>query len=108
MKYQYKVIPFIGQSKGRLSAEDVATQLESVISRNSALGWEFYQLSDVNIEVQPGCIAGLLGARAQYVRFDQLIFRASEGVPTRGAQSPQTRRPDGEVSSGDSPDNRVK
>ena len=73
--YEYKVIPFIGQSKGSLSANDVAQQLESAIAQQTSAGWEFWQLSDVNVEVQPGCIAGLFGASVQYVRFDQLIFR---------------------------------
>jgi hypothetical protein len=77
MAYRYKVVPFIGQSKGRLSAGDVAQQLEAVIREHASQGWEFFQLSDVNIEVQPGCIAGLFGATVQYMRFDQLIFRAS-------------------------------
>jgi hypothetical protein len=77
MKYQYKVVPFIGQNRGSLSAAGVAAQLEMVISQHVEQGWEFYQLADVNIEVQPGCISGLFGAKVQYIRFDQLIFRAS-------------------------------
>ena len=88
MAYRYKVIPFIGQSKGSLSPTDVAAQLEATISRHAGEGWEFYQLSDVNIEVQPGCFAGLFGARAQYVRFDQLIFRSHEGS---SKSAPRTR-----------------
>jgi len=78
MNYHYKVVPFIGQSRGRISPEDVAAQLENLISQYTANGWEFYQLSDVNIEVQPGCLAGLFGAKVQYARFDQLIFRSRE------------------------------
>lgn len=74
--FRYKVVPFIGRSTGNVSAFSVAEQLEAEIARHAVAGWEFYQLSDVNIEVQPGCIAGLLGATTQYVRFDQLIFRA--------------------------------
>lgn len=81
--YEYKVVPFIGQSKGNLSSNDVAKQLESVIAQHSRAGWEFWQLSDVNIEVQPGCIAGLFGASVQYVRFDQLIFRKKTPVDMR-------------------------
>lgn len=92
MGYQYKIVPFIGQSRGRLSASDVATQLESVISQHAALGWEFYQLSDVNIEVQPGCIAGLFGASVQYVRFDQLIFRAGERATIRPTPKAEGQR----------------
>jgi hypothetical protein len=65
----------MGQSRGSLSAAEVADQLEGAIRRYASEGWDFYQLSDVNIEVQPGCISGLFGAKVQYVRFDQLIFR---------------------------------
>lgn len=83
MKYEYKVIPFIGQNKGILSAADVARQLETAINEQIARGWEFQQLSDVNIEVQPGCISGLFGAKVQYVRFDQLIFRAARTSESR-------------------------
>jgi hypothetical protein len=66
-----------------LSAADVASQLEALISQHAAAGWEFYQLSDVNIEVQPGCLAGLFGANAQYVRFDQIILRTNEEASVR-------------------------
>ncbi|HEV7484087.1 MAG TPA: hypothetical protein VGQ65_00270 [Thermoanaerobaculia bacterium] len=75
MEYEYKVVPFIGQSRGNLSAANVAQQLERAINEQAARGWAFHQLSDVNIEIRPGCISGLFGAQVQYVRFDQLIFR---------------------------------
>lgn len=84
-RYEYKVVPFIGQSKGNLSAQDVARQLETVIAQHAAAGWEFCQLGDVNIEVQPGCLAGLFGASVHYVRFDQLIFKRSGRSLTQGA-----------------------
>jgi len=90
MKYQYKVVPFIGQSTGQVSPAEVATQLETVIGDYVARGWEFYQLSDVNVEVQPGCIAGLLGAKAHYARFDQLIFRAEREVIEPISQAERT------------------
>src|ERR1051325_5433704 len=56
--YEYKVVPFMGHSKGSLAAAEVARQLETVIAQHASVGWEFCQLSDVNIEVQPGCIVG--------------------------------------------------
>lgn len=85
MAFQYKVVPFRGHAKGGLNATDVAKQLEAIIQQHAAQGWEFCQLSDVNIEVQPGCIAGLFGAEVQYARFDQVIFRASDSAPLREA-----------------------
>ena len=75
MKYEYKVLPFIGKIKSGEGAEVAARQLQVVISEYAASGWEFVQLGDVNIEIQPGCLAGLLGQKAVYVKFDQLIFR---------------------------------
>lgn len=80
MSQKYKVVPFIGHSRGSLSGADVAQQLESAINQHVADGWEFVQLSDVNIEVQPGCLSGVFGAKVEYVRFDQLIFRSEAGV----------------------------
>src|ERR1700688_2431994 len=88
MGYRYKVVPFIGQTRGSLAAAEVAKQLESAISEHASHGWEFYQLSDVNIEVQPGCLSGLFGGKVEYVRFDQLIFRTDLSVavkPSPGA-----------------------
>jgi hypothetical protein len=91
MSYEYKVVPFIGHSTGRLSAAEVAEQLELAITTQAARGWEFYQLCDVNIEIQPGCIAGLFGAKMQYVRLDQLIFRADRSSATPPPALPDTR-----------------
>ena len=73
--YQYLVVPFQGQIKAGGSAAAVSAQLESVINRYASEGWEFYTLNDVNIEVTPGCISGLFGAKAGYVLYDQVIFR---------------------------------
>jgi hypothetical protein len=75
MKYQYKIVPFIGKIKSGQGADIAAQQLESLISMYVNEGWEFVQLGDVNIEIQPGCLAGLLGQKAAYVTFDQIIFR---------------------------------
>lgn len=74
-KYQYQVVPFIGKIKSSQSAAEVSVQLQGIINQYAAQGWEFYQLNDVNIEVKPGCLASLFGARAAYIQFDQLIFR---------------------------------
>lgn len=75
MSYQYHVVPFIGKIKSGQSAAEVAGQLQNVISHHVSQGWELYQVSDVTIEVKPGCIASLFGTRVSYIRFDQIIFR---------------------------------
>jgi len=75
MAFQYKVVPFIGQIKGGESAASVSSQLEGLVNQHASQGWEFYQLSDVRIEIRPGCISALLGSKVSYVSYNQLIFR---------------------------------
>jgi len=75
MAYQYKVVAFQGRIKSSGSADQVASQLESIINGESAGGWESYQLGDVNIEVSPGCLASLFGSKVSYMQYDQVIFR---------------------------------
>lgn len=72
---KYRVIPFIGKIKSSQSAKDVSDQLEVLINQGAQLGWEFVQINNVNIEVQPGCLAGIFGAKADYVRYDMAVFR---------------------------------
>ncbi len=75
MSFQYRVIPFIGKINNKQSAVDVSDQLEKIINEGAKEGWEFDQLNDVNIEVQPGCIAGLFGRKAEYTHFDMVVFK---------------------------------
>ncbi len=75
MAAQYKVVPFIGKIKSSGSAGEVATQLQAAINANAVDGWELHSFNDVNIEVRPGCLAGLFGAKAAYIQFDQLVFK---------------------------------
>lgn len=75
-KYQYTVVPFIGQIKGRQTASSVSGQLQDLIEHYAAQGWEMHQVTNVNIEIKPGCLAGFFGARASYIRFDQVVFRS--------------------------------
>ncbi len=53
----------------------VSEQLQMAINANTGGGWEFYQLTDVNIEVSPGCLGMLFGGSVSYVTFDQIVFR---------------------------------
>lgn len=71
----YKVVPFIGKIKSSQSAGEVSSQLESLINGHAAQGWTLDQIQSVNIEVKPGCLAGLFGAKEVYVKFDQVVFK---------------------------------
>lgn len=80
--YEYKAVPFVGQIKtGFLSNEGPGTaskQLDDVINSNVGQGWEFVEVSHINILTQPGCIAGLLGSKATTIVYDQVIFRKTK------------------------------
>jgi hypothetical protein len=86
MRYEYKVLPFIGQLKSGLfgvvlqSAADVSKQLEAVINQQANEGWEFVALNDVNVEIKPGCLAGIFGGKTAYLPFDQIVFRREIGI----------------------------
>lgn len=75
MGLKYRVMPFIGKIKRGESSDEVSNQLEALINEGANEGWEFAQVNNVNIEVQPGCLAGLFGAKADYVRFDMVVFK---------------------------------
>ncbi len=79
-EFKYLIIPFIGKLKRGVfdmeSASNVSTQLQELIDQYSSQGWDFYRIDKVNILVQPGCLASLFGVKAEFLTFDQVIFRS--------------------------------
>jgi hypothetical protein len=79
IQYEYRIIPFIGKLKSGVfsieNANAVTAQLQAVIDQNTTQGWEFHSMEKVDVEITPGCLAGLLGSRVTFVTFDQIVFR---------------------------------
>ena len=75
MRYEYKVVPFMGVAKSGDQADKIATQLQRIINTNAGAGWEFAQLADVRIEIKPGCFSAFFGGDSSYTVFDQIIFK---------------------------------
>ncbi len=77
--FEYRVIPFIGNIRGGMFSQEnattVANQLEKLINEGARNGYELYRIDPVQIQVNPGCLGGLLGQKEAYIRFDQVIFR---------------------------------
>ena len=74
------MVPFIGRLKSGLfgsveDAAEVSKQLEAVINQHASQGWEFVAVNDVNIEIKPGCLAGLFGGKTAYMPLDQVILK---------------------------------
>lgn len=74
-KYQYKVVPFMGVLNSGETADKVSIQLQALIDEYVNQGWDFYIINDVSIQVKPGCLQGLLGAKDTYMTYDQVVFR---------------------------------
>ena len=76
--YEYKVIPFIGKLKQSGTADEVSRQLQLLINEHATDDREMFQLEEVNIEVSPGCLPSLFGAKESYEKFDQVIFHRAK------------------------------
>jgi hypothetical protein len=82
--------PAVGALLG-WSLEEVGTairdgEFESAINRHVGEGWDFCQVAQVSVEVQPGCLAGLFGQEVQHAQLDQIIFRRSGMAQTFGVR----------------------
>jgi hypothetical protein len=79
---EYLVLPFIGRIRRGIfsseNAKDVSNQLQTVINQQASHGWYFHSLEKVDIEVSPGCLASLFGAKSAVITFDQLVFRRKD------------------------------
>lgn len=79
IQFEYRVVPFVGNLRSGVfsveNATNVTSQLQEVINKNTGQGWEFYSMEKVDVQITPGCLAGLLGARVSFITFDQVIFR---------------------------------
>ena len=73
----YRVVSFTPQFTGGVfsaKGEPIAQQLENVIKKEAADGWEFISYQSVHGVVNPGCLAGLIGRKQEIVYYDVLIF----------------------------------
>ena len=81
MASEFKVVPFVGQIKGGFFSKEgpgtASRQLEDVINTHGKQGWDFVEVSHIYILVQPGCIGGLFGQKANTIVYDQVIFKKS-------------------------------
>jgi hypothetical protein len=75
---QFKVVPFRGRIKANELPDVASQQLQEVINAHVKQGWVFHSLGQIHTIVQPGCVAGLLGASASVVVYDQVIFHGSK------------------------------
>lgn len=77
MSYQYKMvqIPPVIRVQNAQAGTEAAAYLEQVVSARAKEGWEFYRVDEVGVREDPGCLAGLLGAKSSYTTYYVVTFR---------------------------------
>jgi hypothetical protein len=67
MNYEYKMVqmpPNIAVKAKEAQGNEAAYYLERIANEWAMQGWEFYRVDTVGVQMQPGCLGALLGAKA--------------------------------------------
>ncbi len=64
--------------KPNQKAQDVLAPVAKAIEAEAVGGWEYVNMYDMPIFVQPGCLASLLGAKGFYDYFYMIVFKKED------------------------------
>jgi hypothetical protein len=84
MKYQYKMVqvpPSISIKSKDYRGGEAAGYLEQIVKQWSELGWEFYRMDALGVQIQAGCLASLFGQGVQERTYYVMTFRIAIAVP---------------------------
>jgi hypothetical protein len=90
MKYQYKMVqvpPSISIRSKDYKGGEAAGYLEEIVTQWSQLGWEFYRVDAIGVQIQAGCLASLFGQSAQERTYYVITFRMPSSSPPPLSQS---------------------
>lgn len=54
---------------------EAAAYIQDIVNRFAEDGWEFYRIDSVGVSLQPGCLGGLSGQKAQNSIYYVISFR---------------------------------
>ncbi|MCC7385077.1 MAG: hypothetical protein IT384_24740 [Deltaproteobacteria bacterium] len=67
---------FVATAKsGQSLAQAAVDQFASLISQQSAQGYEYYRMDHFSLVEQPGCIGALFGVKPSVLTYDVAVFR---------------------------------
>ena len=78
MAYKYQMVqapPAILVKSKEHTGGEAATYLQGIVNQMAEQGWEFYRVDPIGVQVQPGCLAGLLGQSVQERTYYVVTFR---------------------------------
>lgn len=76
--FKYKMVqvpPNISVEMKNHTGNEAAVYLENVVNEYAEDGWEFYRIDSIGVEVQPGCLASLVGQKAESSTYYVITFR---------------------------------
>jgi hypothetical protein len=76
--YEYKMIqmpPTIAVQAKAAHGQEAAAYLENVVNEWASRGWEFFRVDTLGVITAPGCLAGLLGAKANLIEYFVVTMR---------------------------------
>jgi len=76
-KIDYLCVPFSGATRASdvSPGRTLAEQLQRTLKDYNSRGWEFMRIDTVRVDVEPGCIPSLLGAKNYQMAYDIIVFR---------------------------------
>ena len=78
MKYHYKMVqvpPTISVKSRDYKGGEAAGYLEEIVSHWARLGWEYYRVDSLGVQVQAGCLASLFGRGTTQQTYYVITFR---------------------------------
>lgn len=58
--------------------EKAVAQYADLIQKEAVGGWELDMIQSIPVEEQPGCLAGLTGAKSTTTYFNMLVFKKQD------------------------------
>jgi len=56
-------------------SDTYSAYIQDIVNRFAEDGWEFYRIDSVGVSLQPGCLGGLSGQKAQNSIYYVISFR---------------------------------
>lgn len=78
MAYEYKMVqlpPNISVDHKVQRGNEAASYLENVVNGMAKVGWDFYRVDVVGVQVNPGCLGAILGRRQELINYYVITFR---------------------------------
>lgn len=76
MAYKVEFLPAdLVVRRGVEGFKPAVSTIESIINQYDKQGYELAQVAQISVAEQPGCLAGIFGAKTLYATYNALIFK---------------------------------